>query len=169
MTKIKISISLIVLALLIVSNISAGDISKIELSQLDGKWQGNGEFLLPGVHTKVSIEGNAKFVYDKNLDRLRTSLTGEKLFFTYSDSGYLQINPLTDSVTWEVWDNRNKHAFYHGVRNGNVISGERMRKKDLYELKIIQQSQDTIEFKLIITQPDGDVYDKAVFNLWRVK
>ncbi len=89
--------------------------------------------------------------------------------FTYSDSGYLYIDPVTDSVSWEVWDNRNKHALYHGIRRDKKIIGERMRGKDLYQLVIDQVAKDTIEFKLLITEPSGAVFDKAVFNLWRVK
>ena len=163
--KLTLFISLLCFA----SYSSAGEIKKIELQQLDGKWEGTGVFLLPGVHTKVAIDGNADFQYDKKTKRLRTSLSGEKFMFSYNDSGYLYIDPVTDSVSWEVWDNRNKHALYHGIRKDNIIKGERMRGKDLYELVIEQVATDTIEFKLLITQPDGDVYDKAVFNLWRVK
>ncbi len=162
-------LSIIVSILLMSSFLNAGEIKKIELSQLDGTWEGNGAFLLPGVHTKVGIDGKATFVYDKKSKKLRTSLSGEKFMFTYNDSGYLYIDPVTDSVSWEVWDNRNKHALYYGIRKDNIIKGERMRGKDKYELVIDQVAKDTIEFKLLITQPDGDVYDKAVFNLWRVK
>lgn len=169
MLKTIMLMSLFVTLFLIGSYLNADEIKKIELSQLDGNWEGNGSFLLPGVHTKVGIDGKATFVYDKKSQRLRTSLRGEKFMFTYNDSGYLYIDPVTDSVSWEVWDNRNKHALYHGIRKDNIIKGERMRGKDLYELVIDQIAKDTIEFKLLITQPDGDVYDKAVFNLWRVK
>ena len=162
-------LSLFVSLLLFGSYLIAGEIKKIELSNLDGKWEGDGAFLLPGIHTKVGINGKATFIYNEKTQQLRTSLSGDKFLFSYNDSGYLYIDPVTDSVSWEVWDNRNKHALYHGIRKDNVIKGERMRGKDLYELVIDQIAKDTIEFKLIITQPDGDVYDKAVFNLWRVK
>ncbi len=162
-------LSLFISLFLISSLLNAGEIEKIELSNIDGDWEGNGSFLIPGVRAKVSIDGKAKFVYNKKTKKLRTSLTGEKFMFTYSDSGYLYIDPVSDSVSWEVWDNRNKHALYYGVRKDNIIKGERMRGKDKYELVIYQVAKDTIEFKLLITQPDGDVYDKAVFNLWRVK
>lgn len=169
MHKTTKRLSLLLSIFLIGSYLSASEVKQIELPQLDGKWEGNGAFLLPGVHTKIGIDGKAAFVYDEKSKRLRTSLSGEKFMFTYSDSGYLYIDPVTDSVSWEVWDNRNKHALYHGIRKDNIIKGERMRGKDLYELIIDQIAKDTIEFKLLITQPDGDVYDKAVFNLWRVK
>ncbi len=162
-------LSLFVSLFLIGTTLNAGEVKKIELSNLDGKWEGNGSFLLPGVHTKVGIDGKATFKYNEKSKQLRTSLSGEKFMFSYNDSGYLYIDPVTDSVSWEVWDNRNKHALYYGIRKDNIINGERMRGKDKYELVIDQVAIDTIEFKLIITQPDGDVYDKAVFNLWRVK
>ncbi len=162
-------LSLILFLFLISSFLQAGEIKKIELPQLDGNWVGSGSFLLPGVRTKIEITGKAKFRYNKKTKKLRTSLTGEKFMFTYSDSGYLYIDPVSDSVSWEVWDNRNKHALYHGIRKGNKIIGKRMRGKEQYELVIKQVTIDKIEFKLLITLPNGDVYDKATFNLRRVK
>lgn len=149
--------------------IFAEEIEKIELAHLHGNWEGVGSFKVPVAGTELSIEGAAEFTYDETYDRLRTSLTGEKFMFSYSDSGYLTINPVNDSVTWEVWDNRNRHAFYKGIRDGNKIIGDRIRKKDIYEVTIIQPTRDSIEFKLTVTEPDGDSYNKAVFNLWRVK
>lgn len=155
--------------LLIPIIIVAGDVKKIELENLDGNWEGDGKFILPMTSVPVSIEGKANFVYDKEKDRLRTSLTGEKLFFTYSDSGYITIDSKTDSVRWEIWDNRNKHAIYHGLRKDNQVVGERARKKDIYKVIIEQTATDSIEFKLTVTPPDGEEYNKATFNLWRVK
>ena len=163
------NLSLFISILIVASFGYAGEVTKIELEQLDGKWEGDGSFLLPGVHTTVSIDGKATFKYDKKTKKLRTSLSGDKFMFTYNDSGYLYINPVTDSVSWEVWDNRNKHALYYGIRKDNLITGERMRGDELYELVIDQVATDTIEFKLLITTPEKKVYNKAVFNLWRVK
>ena len=167
--KFMIRHSLLIVFLLLTSVVTAGKVEKIELKNLDGRWEGSGEFLLPGIHTKMSIDGNAVFTYDAKLKKLRTSLTGEKFMFTYSDSGYLAINPKTDSVSWEIWDNSNKHALYHGIREGNRLRGDRLRGKETYEVLIEQKAEDSIQFKLIIIQDDGDVYDKAVFDLWRVK
>ena len=163
------NLSLFISLCLIASLCFGGNVKKIELEQLDGKWEGDGSFLLPGVHTTVNIDGKATFKYDKKTKKLRTSLSGDKFMFTYNDSGYLYINPVTDSVSWEVWDNRNKHALYYGIRKDNIIKGERMRGDELYELVIDQVAADTIKFKLLITTPEKKVYDKAVFNLWRVK
>ena len=163
----KSAIGIFLLLFIFVFSVRAVD--KIELKKLDGNWEGEGNFLLPGVHTKIDIEGKAIFRFDKKTNRLRTELTGEKFMFSYSDSGYISINPKTDSVSWEVWDNKNRHAKYYGIRKGNMIHGERMRKDEIYEVKIVQTSEDKIEFKLIITEPDGDVFDKAVFELNRVK
>ena len=164
----KIFITAIFILFLSITLFASG-VDKIELENLDGKWKGSGSFLVPGIHTKVEIEGAANFKFDKKTKKLRTELRGEKFMFTYSDSGYLYIDPKTDSVSWEVWDNRNKHAKYYGIRKGNAIYGKRNRGKDVYELKITQTTKDKIMFKLIITEPDGDVFDKAAFDLHRVK
>ena len=159
------------LALLILCStaVSAANVDKIELEKLAGDWEGEGHFLLPGVHTTIDIAGKAKFKFDEKTKRLKTELTAEKFMFSYSDSGYISINPKTDSVSWEVWDNSNRHAKYYGIREGNTVYGERMRGKDKYEVKIVQTTEDKIKFNLIITEPDGDVFDKAVFELNRVK
>jgi hypothetical protein len=145
----------------------AEDIEKIDLKNLEGDWEGIGSFLLPVMGTNVKIEGSAKFVYDDIKKQLRTELKGEKLFFKYSDSGYLEIDDVTDSVSWEVWDNSGKHALYHGISEGNKLKGEQYRKEKLYEVSIEQVTMDSIDFKLTITKPNGKSYDKAVFNLWR--
>lgn len=160
-------IVVVILILFCVHLAFAGEIKKIDLKNLDGNWEGVGFFLLPVMDTEVKIEGSAKFTYEENKKRLRTELLGEKLFFTYSDSGYLQIDSITDSVSWEIWDNSGKHALYHGIAEGNKLKGDRYHKDKLYEVSIEQITNDSIDFRLKITKPDGNSYDKAVFNLWR--
>jgi hypothetical protein len=145
----------------------AEEVEKIDLKNLEGEWEGIGSFLLPIMGTNVKIAGSAKFVYNDITKQLRTELKGKKLFFKYSDSGYLAIDEITDSVSWEVWDNSGKHALYHGLAEGNKLKGERFRKDDLYEVSIEQVTMDSIDFKLTITKPNGKSFNKAVFNLWR--
>lgn len=160
---------ILLIAVIIASTVMADKVDKIELKNLDGDWEGVGEFLMPVTNMNVDIAGKANFVYDEKTERLRTSLSGEKLFFSYSDSGYLWVDPKSDTISWEVWDNRGKHALYHGRVDGNTITGERKRKDDIYRVIIEQVTTDSIDFKLNITQPDGDNFNKAVFHLWRVK
>jgi len=160
-------IFVIIFILFCIPHIFAENIKKIDLKNLEGNWEGVGFFLLPVADTEVKITGSANFLYDTEKDRLRTELKGEKLFFTYSDSGYLKIDNKTDSVSWEVWDNSGKHALYHGIAEGNMLKGERYRKENLYEVSIEQVTIDSIDFKLTITKPNGESYNKAVFNLWR--
>lgn len=157
------------LLLVLSLSISAGEVGKIELKQLEGKWVGDGFLVLPVAETKLDIEGEANFVYDAENNRLRSSLLGEKLFFTYKDSGYITIIPETDSISWEVWDNFGKHALYFGTIDGNKISADRMRKKDLYQLTVVQIHADTINFELTVTPPGDETYHKAKFHLWRVE
>lgn len=164
MKKIILLISIIVFSVAL-----AEKVEKIELKNLDGDWEGVGEFLVPVTNMNVDISGSANFVYNEKSKKLRTSLFGEKLFFTYSDSGYLWVDTKSDTISWEVWDNRGKHALYHGKLGGNTITGERKRKDEIYRVIIEQVTTDSIDFKLNVTQPDGDSFNKAVFHLWRVK
>jgi len=164
MKKIILLISIIVFSVAL-----AEKVEKIELKNLDGDWEGVGEFLVPVTNMNVDISGSANFAYNEKSKKLRTSLFGEKLFFTYSDSGYLWVDPKSDTISWEVWDNRGKHALYHGKLDGNTITGERKRKDEIYRVIIEQVTTDSIDFKLNVTQPDGGSFNKAVFHLWRVK
>jgi len=167
--KSKLTLSTIaVLLTLAACTVSAGDKS-LDIKTLDGNWKGVGQFLVPVTNFNVDINGKASFQWIPEGNYLRTSLTGDKLFFTYSDSGHLVHNPATDSISWEVWDNTGKHAKYLGKAEGNEVHGARMYGKDLYEVMIKLVTPDSIDFKLKVTQPDGDSFNKATFNLWRVK
>ena len=147
----------------------SGGKQKFDLKALEGDWEGSGEFLVPITHTNMSVEGTARFDYDSAAGHLRTSLTGEKFLFTYSDSGHLVMDSKTDSISWEVWDNFGKHAKYYGTVDGNKITGDRYKKKSLYNVMIELVTADSIDFKLTVTESDGDKYTRAAFNLWRVK
>jgi len=156
------------LALLMAAAALADGPRKIDLKQLEGNWEGNGEFLMPITDMYVSLEGTARFDYDTTLSRLRTSLTGEKLFFTYSDSGYLEHDEKTDSISWEVWDNFGKHAKYFGTVSGNTVTGVRTKENLFYNVRIELVTADSIDFRLTVIKPDGDQFDRAAFHLWRV-
>jgi len=168
--KLRNRLSLLLVLLVAAVAVAEGDRTpKIELKQLEGDWEGNGEFLMPVTDMNISLDGTARFDYDTANGRLRTSLTGEKLFFTYADSGYLEHDQKTDSISWEVWDNFGKHAKYFGTVNGNIVTGVRNKKDLVYRVRIELVTADSIDFRLTITKPDGEQYDRAAFHLWRVE
>ena len=169
--KINAHILLFILlpALLVVGGSDPAAEEKFDVRSLEGDWEGTGEFIVPVTGMTMSVEGRARFEYDSLGDFLRTAMVGEKYFFTYSDSGHLVHNTRTDSVSWEVWDNFGKHALYYGEVDGSSIRADRYRKKDLYRVRINLVNADSIDFKLTITTPQGEVIDKASFNLWRVR
>ena len=118
---IKTILILLFISLTIPINLTAEN-NKIDLRNLEGQWEGTGKFLVPMTNIEMDIEGSADFKYNEDNDYLRTALVGEKFLFSYSDSGHLAQNQVNDSIYWEVWDNRGKHAFYKGKVEGNLIS-----------------------------------------------
>ncbi len=166
MKKYK-QISFVLILLLAFLNVQ-GETDK-EIMKLEGKWDGVGEFLIPGVNTIMAISGKAEFVYNKDKDYLWTSLTGEKFLFKYSDSGHLAMDQTGDSLTWKVWDNMGKFANYRGVLDSNIIHGSRMHKQLQYDVQIEIVHIDSIDFRLTATNAKGESKDKAKFHLWRVK
>ena len=157
------------MALLTLGLATASDTVDFKLADLEGDWEGVGTFVVPMTGMEMDIEGQAKFEYVHDKNYLRTELVGEKFLFTYSDSGHLAMDQRSDSLTWEVWDNLGRHAFYRGKKEGGRISGERMYKGDLYSVEIKLVTMDSLAFRLSTTDEDGDSADKATFNLWRVK
>ncbi|MDF1545905.1 MAG: hypothetical protein P1R58_12495 [bacterium] len=146
----------------------AGDKVDFELADLEGDWEGVGSFVVPMTGMEMEIEGKANFKYLRDEKYLRTSLTGEKFLFTYSDSGHMVLHEQTDSLTWEVWDNLGRHSLYRGAKQGNQLLGQRMRKGKLYSAEINLITMDSISFRLSTTD-DGQRVDKAKVELWRVK
>ncbi len=165
----KISLSAVAISLLMAAISYSDSHDTIDLRQLEGDWEGSGEFLVPITDISMSVEGRARFDYDTAAGHLRTAMTGEKYFFSYSDSGHLKLDEQTDSISWEVWDNFGKHSRYFGIVSGNKITGDRYKKNKYYQVMIELVTPDSIDFKLTVTEPDGDRYDRATFNLWRVK
>lgn len=166
--KKVIGITAVLLAPLFSLSLSV-NINEIDLISFEGSWEGNGEFLMPITNMAVAIEGKANFKYDSANGYLRTALTGSKFLFSYSDSGHLYYDKQTDSILWEIWDNYSRHAKYEGKAYGNIVKGTRYRKKNLYSVMIEMVTKDSINFKLMVTNPEGNSIDKAVFHLWRVE
>ena len=139
-----------------------------DMMNLVGKWEGEGMFLMPVTNIEVSISGEGNFTWDAEHQRIRTAMQGSKLFFNYSDSGYLQHFPATDSVSWEVWDSFGKHALYWGVMDNAILRADRRHKSKDYRVTVTFPHPDTLDFHLIVRPPDSDPFDKASFRLWRV-
>lgn len=169
MLKNRKTLTAIITILLVTSLVSAQSDRKLDIKSLEGNWEGTGWFLVPLTELTMAVEGKANFRYNEKDGYLRTALTGEKYLFTYSDSGRLIHDKKTDSISWEVWDNFGKHAKYYGTVDGNTIRGSRNRKDDSYNVVIELITEDSLDFKMTVVQPDGDVIDKASFSLWRVK
>lgn len=142
---------------------------KFDLMNLVGQWEGQGFFEVPVSGGTVEIEGSGTFTYDSTHNRIRTSMQGSKFFIEYSDSGYLQHYPETDSVSWEVWDNWGKHSMYWGVIDNKMLVADRIYKKKGYQVNVTFPHPDTLDFHLVVNNNDGTKYDKAAFLLWRVK
>ena len=142
---------------------------KFDLMNLIGEWEGEGFFEVPVSGGTVEIEGAGTFTYDSTHNRINTSMQGEKLFLTYSDSGYIHHYPKTDSVSWEVWDNWGKHSMYWGIIDNEMLVANRIYKKKNYQVVITFPHPDTLDFHLVVHKKDGSKYDKASFLLWRVK
>ena len=117
----------------------------------------------------MDIEGKADFTYDSTEHYLRTAITGTKFIFTYSDSGKLILDPVTDSLSWEVWDNFGRHAKYYGTIDNGIIRGTRTKGNKTYSVAIDLVSSDTIDFRMTQTNADSSSFDRAVFHLWRVE
>ncbi len=164
----RISLIFILLFLLISLTTFSGS-EQIDIKNLEGDWEGDGTFLVPGINSMMEISGKANFEYSNEKEYLRTALTGEKFMFTYSDSGHLALDNDSDSLTWEVWDNLGRHAKYRGNINGNKIEGSRVYKKKNYFVKIELVHIDTIDFRLYIKEKDNSERDQATFKLHRLK
>ena len=158
------------LALSLLTPAAGGQSSNgFDATQLEGEWEGTGEFLMPVTNIAMGIAGKAAFTWDSANGYLRTAIVGTKFLFKYSDSGHLIVDPTTDSISWEVWDNWGKHALYHGLIEDGVIKGSRRKGDGVYSVSIAMATLDSIDFKLTYTNDDGSSRDRATFSLWRLK
>jgi len=168
MKKEKTILLTVVLSLLTVTALGQGG-NGFDATRLEGEWEGTGEFLMPVTNFAMDIAGKASFTWDSARGYLRTAITGTKFFFEYADSGHLVVDPATDSISWEVWDNWGKHALYHGLVEDGLIKGTRRKGDGVYSVSIEMATLDSIDFKLTYTGDDGSLRDRATFNLWRIK
>ena len=149
---------------------AAGDrenTDKFDLKSLSGEWEGEGKVRVPVTGMKISINGNAVFTYDSLTRKLRTSLEGKRFFFSYTDSGYLTHDPITDSITWEIWDSFGKYSFYTGKVENNVINGVKTKEGKLYNVIVNFITDDSLTFKLTTTDEDGEVTKRVALDMWR--
>ncbi len=154
------------LALIVAADDQPADFDPLTLA---GKWQGEGSFLMPVTGMEISVEGEADFVYDSTYGYMRTAMRGETLIFTYSDSGHLAIDPVTDSLRWDIWDGFGRFVVYTGVIEGNKLTGKRVHGSRLYTIHTNFVGSDSLEFRLVSTEKDMTKIERARFNLGRVR
>lgn len=134
---------------------------------LIGAWSGAGMFVMPVTGIEMDIEGSARFVYDSSGGYIRTSMSGLKFFYTYSDSGHLYINHQNDSLTWEVWDGFGRHVIYEGIGKGDKLTGRRKDGGASYQITASMVTPDSLDFWLHYIDANGRQVEKARFNLGR--
>jgi hypothetical protein len=142
-------------------------VGKFDIESLAGNWEGKGKVRVPVTGMKISINGKAAFAYDSLTRKLRTSLEGKRFFFSYTDSGYLTHDTLTDSITWEIWDSFGKYSFYTGKVENNIINGVKTKEGRLYNVIVDFITNDSLTFKLTTTDEDGDVTKRVALDMWR--
>ncbi len=147
--------------------VASGDDAPFDPSVLLGEWSGAGIFVIPITGIKIPIEGSASFVYDSSDGYIRTSMTGLKFLYTYSDSGHLYINHENDSLTWEVWDGFGRYVVYEGIGKGDKLTGRRQDGGAVYRITATMVTPDSLDFWLHYVDAHGRQIEKARFNLGR--
>lgn len=139
------------------------------LKGLAGVWEGVGEAIIPKTDIPLEIAGNAYFAYDSVRGYLRTEIVAQKFFFTYTDSGHLYYNPVTDSIVWDIWDGFGKFGKYHGKVDGHILNGVLDKEKWRYHISVKFAHQDSLSFTLTARKGSGDEKPRAKIELWRVR
>ena len=155
--------------MLITLVVASDDKTPFDPNILLGEWRGEGMFVMPITGIQMDIEGTARFVYDSSGGYIRTSMSGLKFFYTYSDSGHLYINHQNDSLTWEVWDGFGRHVIYEGIGKGDRLTGRRKGGGANYQITASMVTPDSLDFWLHYIDANGGQIEKARFNLGRVR
>lgn len=167
---LSLSFILFLLVYPVLGEVKTNAQKEFELKQLDGQWSGEGDVIVPKLNFPLSIEGKATFVYDSTKEYLRTSIEGQKFYFTYSDSGRLYYYPEADSISWEIWDGFGEYGVYFGhIRDGR-LTGTLAKDEWLFHIRVDFVSADSMVFNM--TAQEGYVgkeKPQATINLWRQK
>lgn len=147
--------------------VASDDEAPFDPSVLLGEWSGAGMFVMPITGIEIAIEGSASFVYDSSGGYIRTSMTGVKFLYTYSDSGRLYVNHENDSLTWEVWDGFGRHVVYEGIGKGDLLTGRTRGGSAVYQITATMITPDSLDFWLHYVEANGRQVEKARFNLGR--
>jgi len=131
-----------------------------------GKWEGKGRARMPVTGLKISIKGNADFSRDSTDGHIRSEMSGHRLFFSYSDSGHLYIDPDSDSLVWEIWDGFGKHITYHGTHSDGAISATAFHDNKIHQMAIGFVTADSVTFRLTTINHD-DTTENVFLDLWR--
>ena len=150
--------------------LSAGTESyRFDPTKFIGHWKGGGAVMVPMTGAMVPFEGEARFQRDSSAAYLRTSLVGRALVLQYSDSGHFRIDPKTDSLQWELWNNLGQYVVYRGVALGNVIVGKQVNGRLTYNVVTQFVNRDSLHLNVTATDHEGNTSDLANLKLGRVR
>lgn len=131
-----------------------------------GNWKGGGKVLIPWTGMQVPFDGGAEFSRDST-DVIHTSFSGQAAGFKYSDSGRLIVDPETDSLTWDLWDNHGKHRRFRGVALGDILLGQGVRGGPTYTVVNEFVGPDSLNIKVTSTDARGTVRSLVTLGLLR--
>ena len=132
-----------------------------------GDWRGAGEVFVPLLGTSLAIDGTTSFKPDSTGAFIRTVSTGQAMMLTYSDSGRFVLDPVTDSISWEIWDSFGRHSQYRGLAKDDVIIGKHKKGKLVYTMATKFLSDDSMAVTISTTDSEGVVTERAKLNLGR--
>ncbi|MFH1688391.1 MAG: hypothetical protein ABIE70_12840 [bacterium] len=138
-----------------------------DISKYLGNWRGCGEAYIPYLGTSLAFDGKASFHNDSTGAYVRTAASGQALLLTYADSGRFVIDPASDSITWDIWDNFGRYSQYHGVAQGDMLKGKQKRGSLVYTMITRFLSSDSIVVTISTTDSEGVVTERAKINLGR--
>lgn len=172
MRQPRILIQSFIFLLLITSLCAAGTEKQpsFDLKSLDGNWSGEGEVIVPKLGFPLNIEGKASFAYDSLHNYLRTSIQGQKFYFTYEDSGHLYHDTATDSIRWEIWDGFGEYGVYFGKVEDGMLKGTLTKDEWLFNIKVDFITADSMTFTMTAREGfAGEEQPQATIGLWREK
>jgi len=150
--------------------LSAGtDPYRFDPTKFIGHWKGGGAVMVPMTGAMVPFEGEARFQRDSAAAFMRTMLVGRALVLQYSDSGHFRVDPRTDSLQWELWNNLGQYVVYRGVALGNVIVGKQVNGRLTYNVVTEFVNRDSLHLDVTATDREGNTSGLATLKLGRIR